>query len=253
MALAVINWRSEVLEKWTTMHVLVPEAVGPPYAVFYLLHGRSDDSSSWLRWTRLEVYARSYPLLIVMPDGYRGFYTNNHAGPAYAKHVGEEVVAFVERTFPVRRSRGARCIGGLSMGGYGALRVGLGYPQTFASITAHSGALMHGSRAPAGGEGEELWRVFGPAPAGTDHDLLYLARLAQRARRLPKIRLDCGSDDFLLADNREFHQRMRRAGIAHEYVEFAGAHNWDYWDQRIQEALAFHARQLKLEPLPAAG
>lgn len=252
MALAIINWRSEVLEKWTTTHVLLPDTGTPPYATFYLLHGLSDDSSIWLRLTRLEAYAKPYPLLIVMPDGYRGFYTNNQAGPSYAKHFGEELVAFIDRTFPVRRSRGARCIGGLSMGGYGALRIGLGYPQTFASITSHSGALMHGSRELPADASEELHRVFGHAPVGTDHDLLFLARQAQRARRLPKIRLDCGTEDFLLADNREFHERMKRAGIAHDYVEFAGAHNWDYWDQHIPDALAFHARNLKLYAVPAA-
>jgi S-formylglutathione hydrolase FrmB len=251
MALATLNWRSDVLEKWTHCQVLLPERGEPPYATFYLLHGLSDDDSIWLRQTRLEVYARQYPLLVVMPDGYRGFYTNNHHGPAYARHIGEELVTFIERTFPVRRARAARCIGGLSMGGYGALRLALGYPETFASVTSHSGALMHGSRAvPADDPG--FWRgIFGPSPVGTDHDLLYLARQAQRARRLPKIRLDCGTEDFLLADNREFHDRMKRTGIAHDYIEFPGAHTWDYWDQHVQDALAFHARNLKLESWPA--
>ena len=245
MAWGTINWRSDVLVKWTTMQVLLPERCRPPYATLYLLHGLSDDSSIWLRQTRIEMYARQYPLVVVMPDGYQGWYTDSATGHAGARHIGEELVAFVERTFPVKRTRGGRCLGGLSMGGYGALRVGLGYPGKFASVHSHSGAVLHGTKSWARSPG--LRRVFGARPAGTRHDLV---RLAKQARPLPKLWLDCGTEDFLLADNREFHARLQRAGVAHEYREFNGAHNWDYWDTHIQEALAFHARHLKLHKLP---
>jgi S-formylglutathione hydrolase FrmB len=246
MALCTIDWRSEVLNKWTSMHVLLPERCEPPYATLYLLHGLSDDYTIWLRQTRIEMYARQYPLLVVMPDGYRGFYTDNAAGPAYAKHIGEELVAFIERTFPAKRTRAARCLSGNSMGGYGALRIGLGYPDKFISVHSHSGALLHGTKLWT--RNPESKRIFGPRPAGTTHDLVHLVK---HARPLPKLRLDCGTEDFLLAENRDFHARLRQAGIPHEYVEFPGAHNWDYWDLHIREALVFHARHLHLQQLPA--
>jgi muramoyltetrapeptide carboxypeptidase len=66
---------------------------------------------------------RELPLIVVMPDGLRGFYTNNAGGPPFARYVGEELVRFVERNFPARPERAARAIGGLSMGGYGAMRL----------------------------------------------------------------------------------------------------------------------------------
>src|SRR2546423_1237759 len=141
MAWSTVHWRSDILGKQTTTQVLLPDGGKPPYATFYLLHGLSDDSTMWLRRSRIEWYVRDLPLIVVMPDGYRGFYTDNEQGPAYARHIGEELPAFIERTFHAKAERGARAIGGLSMGGYGALRVGLGHANRFCSVNSHSGAV----------------------------------------------------------------------------------------------------------------
>lgn len=246
MSLCTVDWKSSVIGKWTSMHVLLPEKGRPPFATFYLLHGMSDDYTIWLRQTRIEMYARELPLMIVMPDGYRGFYTTNEDGSDYAKHFGEEMVEFVERNFQARRSRAARCIGGLSMGGYGALRLALGYPEKFCSANSHSGAVMHGAKKYVRPNEGESRRIFGRRPAGSDHDLMRLARRAHASGRLPKMRIDCGTEDFLLEDNRLFHAQLQRARIPHGYEEFPGSHNWDYWDLHIREALAFHAEAMGL-------
>jgi putative tributyrin esterase len=259
MAWSTVHWKSEIIGKQTTLQVLLPDTGKGPFATFYLLHGLSDDASSWMRRTRIEDHVRGLPLIVVMPDGYRGFYTNNAEGPAYAQHIGEEVPAFVERTFHAKPVRTARAIGGLSMGGYGALRLGLGYADRFCSVNSHSGAVGWGSMDGDAGywaEGkrrgwsdtfvEEIQRVFGESPKDTEHDLLFLARRAKRARSLPKLLLDCGTEDFLIEDNRRFHRDLTAAKIPHIYREFPGAHTWDYWDTHVQEALAFHARNLGL-------
>ena len=75
MAWTTLRWKSETIGKATSAEVLLPEVGAPPYPVFYLLHGLSDDATTWLRHTRLEYYARQRPMMIVMPDGYRSFYT----------------------------------------------------------------------------------------------------------------------------------------------------------------------------------
>jgi S-formylglutathione hydrolase FrmB len=137
------------------------------------------------------------------------------------------------------------------MGGYGAMRIGLGYPDRFCSITAHSGALMHGTRKWTRPGQEFERRIFGRLPAGTDHDLVHLAKKAKRDGKLPRIRIDCGTEDFLLEANRQCHSLLTHAGIAHEYEEFPGAHTWDYWDHHIQRALAFHAGHMRLKQGPA--
>lgn len=263
MAWSTLHWKSDVIGKQTTAQVLLPETGKGPFPVFYLLHGLSDDSSLWLRRSRIEWYVRELPLIVVMPDGYRSFYTKPVEGPDFAQHIGVELPTFIERNFQAKAERAGRAIGGLSMGGYGALRIGLGFADRFCSVNSHSGAVGWGNldykTGPAApkslnGRGEEflkeLGKIFGPDPRGSDHDLGRLARRAVAAGNLPELLLDCGTEDFLIEDNRAFHAELDAAKVPHVYREFPGAHTWDYWDTHIQEALAFHAKNLRL---PAAG
>ena len=197
----------------------------------------------WLRQTRLESYMAGIPMIVVMPDGHRRFYTKAEDGPDYAKHLGVELPQRIEQMFHAKTSGKARCIGGLSMGGYGALRIGLGYASRFTSINAFSGALM------VTGNNRAAWlpeyrQVFGDNPLGTNHDLITLAKKAKRKGKLPKILIDCGTDDHLIEENRSYHAALNKLGVKHEYVEHPGAHNWEYWDLHIREAIAFHRKAL---------
>lgn len=247
MALAHLHFHSQVLGKHCAAEVLLPDSGKGPFPVFYLLHGLSDDQTIWLRRTRLEMYVGGAPLIVVMPDGMRTFYTDANEGAAAGKFIGEELVEVVDRYFPTKKSREGRAIGGLSMGGYGALRAALTYPETFVSANSLSGAVMCGTqRWDKPGtrlDNAEFARVFGPRPAGSKHDLLALAKGLTK-KKLPKLRIDCGTEDFLLEDNREFRQKLEALKVPHEYEEFPGSHNWDYWDLHIREALAFHAKHL---------
>jgi S-formylglutathione hydrolase FrmB len=247
MAFCDITFFSEVLAKQTSLYVILPDKGKPPFAVYYLLHGMSDDHTIWHRRTRIEWYVRDMPLIVVMPDGYRGFYTDNNEGPAYATHFAEELPAFIERNFPAKTTRAGRCVGGLSMGGYGALRLALGYPDRYVSANSHSGALLRGSELRGGPREAEFERVFGKNPTGSDHDLeaLVKGRLASK-KPLPKLRIDCGVDDGLITHNRRFHAFLDKQKVAHEYAEFPGAHTWDFWDEHVRESLAFHASALKI-------
>jgi len=250
MSLHHIHWFSRVLQKQVGLFAIVPDEGRPPFATFYLLHGLSDDYTIWQRRTRIEAYAARYPMIVVMPDGFRGFYTDNADGPPFATYAGEELPAFVERTLPAKRTRAGRCVGGLSMGGYGALRLGLGYPAHYASVTSHSGALMAPRRPEAhGGTIPEYRQIFGDRPANSAHDPVRLARQAKAAGPLPKIRIDCGTEDFLLDENRAFHRELDHLKVPHEYAEFPATHDWDYWDLHVQEALAFHAKAMRLRPI----
>lgn len=229
------------------MNVILPMRGRGPWPVFYLLHGRSDDHTIWLRHTNIERYASQWPMIIVMPDGLRSYYADSPLG-AFTRYIAYEIPTFIERHFHARTTRAGRCIGGLSMGGYGALRVGLSHPDRFASINSHSGDLLRGGKPWPGKDQAEHNRVFGDSPAGTSHDLQTLAAQAVRAnKKMPKIRIDCGTEDFLIEDNRAFHARLKSLGINHEYAEYPGRHNWDYWDTHVREALAFHASNLKLK------
>lgn len=262
MPWAQVQWKSELLAKETTAQVLIPQVGIPPYPTLYLLHSLGDDSQAWMRKTRLEHHVRNLPLLVVLPDGYRGFFTDNDEGPPYARHIGEELVAFIERTFHARPDRNARAIGGASMGGYGAMRVGLAYSDKFCSVHSHSGSLdrhVEFSLNPEKRTGImkqrpnefvlEMRRIFGERPKGTSHDVLYQAIAAKQRGTLPNILFDCGVDDYLIHGNRSLHRDMDAAGIPHTYAEFPGSHNWEYCNAHIEEALAFHAANLQLPVL----
>jgi putative tributyrin esterase len=243
MAFAQLHWFSGVLGKQTTTWVLLPDAGQPPFDTLYLLHGLSDDHTIWMRRTRLETYVAGRPLIVVMPDGGRGFYTNHlDGGTQWATHVGVELPTLVERTFPAKATRDGRHVGGLSMGGYGGLRIALGYPDRFASAHSHSGALLGPRRWADAPMTAEFRAIVGGAAnvAGSDNDLALLAGRARAAGQLPRLRIDCGTEDFLLDDNRALHRQLLDAGVDHQYAEFPGSHSWDYWDLHVREAIDFH-------------
>lgn len=248
MAFATVHFHGRSLNKASTVNVLFPDDPSSPrpWATFYLLHGLSDDHTIWMRRTSLERYVGDLPLVVVMPDGGRGWYSNIPGGYAHEDELLIDVVGLIERTFPVRPCRSARAIGGLSMGGFGALKLALAHPQLFCSVTSHSGTLDAArdfetirSFSP------EYDRVFGSSPAGGSNDLFALAERLDPSEA-PALWIDCGLDDFLLNQNRDFHRQLTDLGFNHSYHEFPGGHDWDYWDSRIQDALAFHSAHLGL-------
>jgi putative tributyrin esterase len=247
MACATLHFQSPALAKACSMTVIVPECtVGtPPFPVCYLLHGLSDDHTSWSRRTSIERHVADLPLLVVMPDGGRGFYCDAVAGPAYERYLLEDVLGFVDRTFQTIPERRGRVIGGLSMGGYGTVKLALKFPQLFCSAVSHSAAFDVRRRIERPEVSAEMCRIFGPSPGGGPDDPYALAEQIDR-QLLPALRLDCGLEDGLLEENRAFHRHLEQLDIPHEYAEFPGAHTWDYWDCHVQEAIAFHWRALGL-------
>src|SRR3954454_6384719 len=143
MAFATINYHSHALRKASSFNVIFPDDpnIPRPWGAFYLLHGLSDDHTIWMRRTSIERYVGALPLVVVMPDGGRGWYTNAADGQSpYEDDLVKDVVGLVDRTFPVKAERSGRAIGGLSMGGYGAVKVALKHHDQFASANSHSGA-----------------------------------------------------------------------------------------------------------------
>lgn len=246
MALCEVHYFSPSLGMQTAAYVILPEADKlTDFPVLYLLHGLSDDHSIWMRRTSIERYVEGLPLAVVMPNGGRGFYCDAVEGFAYETAIVRDLVSFIDRTFRTRSERAGRCIGGLSMGGYGAIALALKHPGVFCSAASHSGALAFGHRMPAPDEAlaSEWRRILGPDPVGGPNDLFALAAAAD-LDHLPALRIDCGTSDFLLEDNRAFHQHLVDLGIPHSYAEYPGGHDWGYWDQHVQEQILFHARAL---------
>ncbi len=241
MALITMQWYSQALESMTAANVLVPETLPGPFPVLYLLHGLSDDYSAWIRKTSIERYAEGYGFMIVMPDSGRGYSADAPDGEAYETAMVSDLIPFIDRTFRTDARRSSRAIGGLSMGGYGALKFALGHPDLFCSATSHScSRAVTWTHEPTSQEPKYV-RVFGPNPTGGSNDLFSVSEKIDR-RLLPALRIDCGTEDALLDHNRRFHRHLESLAIPHQYAEFPGGHNWAYWDQHIQEALWFHGR-----------
>lgn len=249
MAFATINYHSRSLQKASAFNIIFPDApsISPPWSTFYLLHGLSDDHTIWMRRTSIERYVGNLPLVVVMPDGGRGWYSNAVEGYRYEDDLIKDVVGLVERAFPVKTEREGRAIGGLSMGGYGAVKLGFKHHEMFCSVNSHSGALgvLRGDLSKNKELSPEFTRIFGKEPKGGPEDPFTIVEQIDHGR-VPALRVDCGTEDFLLEQNRAFHKLLEGSHIPHEYEEFPGAHNWAYWDEHVQEAIAFHARNLGL-------
>jgi len=222
--------------------ILVPESGPVGKSTLYLLHGLSDDHSIWHRRSSVERYVETCEIVVVMPNGGRGFYTNAQAGPRWGDAIGPELVSKVEEWFPVARTAGTRFIAGLSMGGYGAFRLALSNPGTYGHAASISGALMIGSQPVINPlrsteYRDELTRVFGVNPVGTEHDLLSLVTRCDSVNQLPKLWMDCGRSDFLFDDNETFHTRLTELKIPVTYKVNDGSHDWQYWNRLLPDVL----------------
>ena len=256
MAFLDFHFFSETLGLTCAAHVLLPQSTTQQigiiggqrrekYPTLYLLHGLSDDHTIWMRRTSIERYAAEYNIAVVMPAVARSFYQDMASGPRYWTFLNEELPALCQQYFPLSAAREDNFAAGLSMGGYGALRLGLARPDQFAAVASLSGALDITRRLREVGkpsariDRREWMGIVGPelhAPA--DADLWLLAsKVATSPHPKPSIYLACGTEDELIADSRTFRQHLDTVGLPLTYHEGPGAHEWGYWDAQIQRVL----------------
>lgn len=253
-----IPFQSRLLVARAPYNVILPadyfSSRASRYPVLYLLHGLTGHYSDWLTRTNVGDYAVRHRIIIVMPEGNDGWYTDSVTVPTdkYESYILEELMADVARRFRTIEARYGRGVAGLSMGGYGALKFGVKYPDRFAFAASMSGAFSVIRRDPAmlGPAGESILRTFGPmdSTARKANDLFALIEdmSAGRIASLPYFYFDCGTEDGpeLFASNRELSELMLKKRVRHEYRELPGAHTWEYWDRQIQEVLKIAAREL---------
>ena len=246
MAWCDFHYHSPTLGFQTAANVLLPESGEGPFPVLYLLHGLSDDHTMWMRRSAIERHVEGMGLIVVMPDGGRGFYSDADAGFQYLTALSVELVDRIDRTFRTVAAREGRCVAGLSMGGYGAVKFALAHPDRFAAAVSHSGALSwshHAINHDGKSYSEEWRRILGASYVGGPNDLFALAEKVDAPLR-PALRVDCGVDDFLIESNREFDAHLTAIGYEHEYQEHSGGHTWRYWDEHIVDSLAFFRRTM---------
>ena len=243
MAFMEIQIKSNMLDMNTTIAVIYPEhsQKNKNIKVLYLLHGYTGHYMDWMRQTAIERYANSYDLCVVMPSVHNSYYTNNIYNIKYFDYVAKELPQIIEGMFKVSKKKEDRYVAGLSMGGYGALKIGLTFPHKFHKVASLSGAIdvdriyELNKHLP---KSKQFISAFRKMPVkGTKNDIYYLLNKANEKNNIPGLFIACGTDDFLYPDHLNLLTYLNEKNIPHTHVESPGGHEWRLWDVYIKDVL----------------
>lgn len=259
MAFMHADFYSKSLAKITSFNIILPNDLPKEMIAnndcyqrgmktLYLLHGYSGSCNDWLLGSLAQEMAGKYNLAIVMPSGDNSFYLDGKGtGRAYCQYVGQELVEYISKTFGLSNHKEDTFIGGLSMGGFGAIHTGLAYPETFGKVIALSSALITNKI-------KNMQEDFKDPIADYDYYTLMFGDLTkldtsvnnpeylihkskEEGKSIPSIYMACGTEDFLIEQNREFHNFLIKENVAVEYVEGPGVHNWDFWNRYLEPGI----------------
>lgn len=248
-----VVFESSALSRTSKYRVLLPPGYSESsyrYPLLVLLHGVFGSSENWETLTHLSRYANAADLIIAMPDAGNSWYVNSAAKPQdrFEDFLLQDLLPDVESRWRILRSSHRRAIAGLSMGGYGALKYAIKYPDTFAVAASISGAFsgpldLETDRPDLA---DDLNAAFGAAGSTTrrENDLFQLLAKAN-TKQLPYFYLDCGIGDEFCNVNRKLAATLRTIGARYEYHELPGEHSWEYWDRRISVALPMIDKMLR--------
>lgn len=243
MAVAEFNFRSKILSYDTAMNIIIPNTPPPKngYKVLWLLHGINQNNTSWCRNSNIERYVKNSDIAVVMPDAFRSFYTNMQSGHLYWDYISQEIPKLVYDVFNFSKRREDNYVCGLSMGGYGAVKLGLNFPERYAYVGSISGALDIVSLIPEKNSQmyAEMRNVFGDEEAVSKSDNNLFVKLEKTdLNNLPPVYLACGDKDFCLGGNKKFYDRVKAKGFSNIELEInSGEHNWEFWDEYIKHFL----------------
>lgn len=263
MAFIQCDFFSEVLGVSCSMNVLLPQQTATQvgmqgnsragaHPTLWLLHGRSDDHTIWMRRTSIERYAAELGLAVVMPAANLSWYADMASGPRYFTFIAEELPNLCRSFFPLSDKREDNFIAGLSMGGYGAFLHALRHPERFAAAASLSGVLdlagyIQRCKTDNPARYQEFCSIYKNPDNLSDsgYDLLALADRATAAKTpLPDLYACCGTEDFLYGENQRFRTHANALDLPFTYEEGPGAHDWAFWDHWIERIL----HRLPLQP-----
>ena len=252
-----IRFFSNCLRRFTTFKMYLPNDVredlpmlsanGNEYSkkhtrTLFLLHGYTGDAGNWIP----EELAEKYNFAIVIPTGENSFWLDGiSTGHQFCKFLGEELLGYVRRTFGLAMNKDETFICGMSMGGFGAIHTALYYPEVFGKAVGLSSALIvHEVAGMTEGSGNpianyEYYRECFGDPAkvleSDNNPETLVKKLKAEGRPIPQILMSCGTEDFLLENNRQFHNFLDAEGVPHIYEEDAGTHDMVFWNKYVQK------------------
>ena len=224
---------------------------GERYKTMYLLHGFSDDETIWQRRTSIERYVTPLGLAVVMPCAHVSAYADMEHGGNYYSYISKELPGIMRRFFPLSDKREDNYICGLSMGGAGAMKIGLSNTDSFSAI----GCLSAGATNDIPNAEVTLKQkqrremLYGTRQLkDTEEDVFAAAeRAIKSGKPLPRIYHTCGSEDFILPAalrTKAFFEAIEGNPFGYVYESDKGVHSWEYWDEHIKHFLDF----LQLKP-----
>ena len=231
---------SGALNMSTHLHIILP-APDKVRGTLLLLHGLSSGCEAWSRKTSIERYATEYGLAVFMPEVQRSWYIDMKYGLPYFTYVSEELPAWIASQFHVPTDPEHLYVAVLSMGGFGAMKLALTYPDRFAGCMSLSPRLYLRDRLEQKANIEQdrrEWRaILGEdLIVGPENDLELLADAAAKGP-VPRIYLACGTEDSLYPESVRMRDHLRSLGLNITYEEWSGTHSWVFWDKAIQRGL----------------
>lgn len=218
-----------------------PDIINRKMKTLFLLHGYTGDALNWIP----EYLAQKHNIAIVTPNGENGFWLDGlSTGHKYCTFVGNELVNYIRRTFGLALNADETYIMGLSMGGFGALHTAFAYPENFGKTAAMSSALIvHDIAHMKPGEDNGVanydyyHECFGDLETIEERECNpeVLVKKLKDNGKVPQIFMCCGTEDFLLENNRKFHSYLDSIGVSHIYIESSGNHDMTFWSKYTEK------------------
>lgn len=242
MSLIEMHIFSEALNKSTGVNIILPlprraDVPCKNLPVLTLLHGMGDDYTSWLRRTNVERYALERGIAVVMPDGGLSCYHNMLRGGRYRDYILDELPELLRGMLPLSARREDNFIAGCSMGGFGALKLGMARPEQYAAIGCFSAAHME-YRPDHPRNRAMLMRVYGDTLDACDAQIEADVRAVNAGSRSIRLWHACGDNDVLRENalkSRDFFEALPEGAIEYSFMTLPGKHDWALWDAMLAE------------------
>jgi len=226
------------------------------YPVLYLLHGLFGRFDDWVERTGIVAQTANHDLIIVTPEGGDGWYSDSATAEheKYESYLICELLPEIEKRYRTISERRGRAIAGLSMGGYGAVKMAIKKPDIYTFAASFSGVFDPTERSDdtPGFDWENLRPSILKAFGGTDckqrvdNDLFKLIEglPASSIPALPFFYFDCGDEDGFRQANQRLADAMTERGITHQFQIIGGGHDWEYWSGRVSKLLSLADERL---------
>ena len=215
--------------------------------VLYLLHGLSDDHTAWVRRTNIDRYAQEAGIAVVMPEVPCRYYTDMRYSMRYSRpyfaYITQELPELCRQLFRISDKREDVMIAGVSTGGYGALKMAVSFPERFCAAASFSGAVERSAQAALM---EPAYTVVLEGEDRPENDLFALTAVlaAVEKQDKPQLFLTCGLSDPLYLENLHYRAHLDRLQYPYTYAEWAGGHDWEFWDASLRKAIDWRRNQL---------